>query len=102
MKNIARELAQELRDADREGEPIDDPEGARFIKLSDRFSQELATQLDAFASYIERLEDIGYDRHTDRCQDCQSYWSRNNRENANENLRLKRELAERPQELPTR
>jgi hypothetical protein len=46
------QLARELDRAPRQGQPVDDPEGTRFVTLSDTLAQEIAHQLREVAKRV--------------------------------------------------
>jgi hypothetical protein len=83
MKNYLLELAKELNQVTRMGSENDDPEGTRYIQMSDTLSRktesaisELGCEINKILDWYEQNKTIKDDDPFNRCRCpvCDSYW----------------------------
>lgn len=51
-REYLHELARQFQRAPRQGQPVDDPEGVRYITMSDTLAQQIAQQLSTIADKL--------------------------------------------------
>lgn len=83
MINYLLELVKSFRNADRIGDAEDNPEGSRFVQMSDTLVDNICEGIedigwdinkiiDWYEQYIQVKDDSPYNRC--RCPICNSYW----------------------------